>query len=168
MKKNIVLISLIIITSMFVGCDVASDGNDSGGDNGSMDQVLSGKIEGQSFNFVSGVAKSKNDSWSIELHKIKPASGVDPWDYSAYQNSYPYLVFKILKVSEAKKYSISTFGTSGLMLTGWTSVSGGVFFDKGEIEILSISSTEITGTIAGETTDKNSKLYGKFTVVVQQ
>lgn len=158
MKKNIGFIFIFSIISFLTSCELL--GLVEKDENGFKDQVLSGKIRNQSFTFVSGIAKeiSYYNEWQISLYPTKAD------EYNSYLSVYPYLVFSIPKDSKPQKYKISTFGNSGLMLTGWASGYDGTWFDDGEIEILSISETEITGRIRGVTNEGTSKINGNFSV----
>lgn len=167
-KKCKVIIGLVVIKILLTSCNIAKD------DEKINNQVLSGKICGEPFSFVSGVAKSKDDSWEIKLYQEELKTVVHADGSFSYLGSYPLLVFSIPKNSEPQKYNISTYETIGIVLIGILTQNYGATeflgtsFNTGEIDILSISSSGISGYITAENIEDNSKLNGKFSVLVPQ
>ncbi|MBI9099506.1 MAG: hypothetical protein JEY91_13565 [Spirochaetaceae bacterium] len=148
MIKKILLPFLLLF--LCISCDLTELNEES-----FEDKNLSGQIRGVDFTFVSGLAETySNSEWIIIL------SG---------DSSYPYLTFFIEKSSIPRNYTISTFGSDGLMLTGKINFSDGTFYDRGEIEITEIDTTDniIKGKIWGNTNEENSYISGNFSVVIQ-
>ena len=96
-------------------------------------------------------------------------SGYETWETGAYTDLYPYVYFSVKKDSSEQTFTISTFGTDGISLTGYSSASDGVLFDDGEIEITAIDTVNniISGKIWATTTNGSSFLNGNFEVDIE-
>lgn len=161
MKKALTVFSISLI--LLSACHLLNPEEE----RGFKDQNLQGKIRGNTFSFVSGVALDKNSSsWNIRLFPRDPAAGEDPWSTSAYSNVYPYLSFTISRTAPTQKYTVAFLSSSALTLAGWASPSEGTFFDDGEIEIQSIDTATITGRIWAITNEGDS-INGNFSAVIE-
>ena len=157
MKKYYLLNAFILL--LLLSCEPFRDIN----------QNLQGEIDNMDFSFASGYADTNSIDttlWSINLYRINPNNGFNPWEIGAYPENYPYITFTLAKASVPQEYIVTTFGISGKLITGWTTSSTGVSFDEGELTITKIDKVNntIMGTIDAETFDVGSSLFGKFSI----
>lgn len=137
---------LLFITAVFSGCSLEEE------DRYFKDQVLAGEVLGVPYNF--GYGKSQytlNDN----PNKYDIALFSDDSD-----SSLPLLIFQLDREAQPQMYNISA---DSFNLSGKESTTNFTRFDKGQIEITTISETEITGRIWAITDEGTSNVNGNFT-----
>lgn len=144
---------LFLIIFFILSCNLIHDKNRF------KDQALSGEILG--IPFIAGIG-GKLSHYNYDISKM------DIIFYSLNEESiFPVLNFPLEKDSEPKVYTISNSNKNDIELVGHSSLLEYVFFDEGEIEILSITDTEISGRLWAKTKEGTSSVNGNFLVILQ-